>query len=165
MTVANQAYIFLYSCIGGMLIAFVYDLFRIKRKTFKSKSSLSIYLEDFLYWLIVSGILFIIFYSSNDGELRGFIILGILLGVILYILLLSKIVTAILMWVIKFLFKIIYLFVLMPLKILIKIFKRPTKFLIRKCKGLIKKVKKILKFVYTKIFIWKKIFKNSLKKT
>jgi len=83
-----------------MIVAFVYDIFRVRRKAIKS-SNLIVYFEDFIYWIIVALILFAIIYRSNEGELRGYLMLGVAIGIILYALLLSRIVMAVFLFVIK----------------------------------------------------------------
>jgi len=64
-----------------MIVAFVYDIFRVRRKAIKS-SNLIVYFEDFIYWIIVALILFAIIYRSNEGELRGYLMLGVAIGII-----------------------------------------------------------------------------------
>jgi len=91
---------FLNCVLGGMIVAFVYDIFRVRRKAIKS-SNLIVYFEDFIYWIIVALILFAIIYRSNEGELRGYLMLGVAIGIILYALLLSRIVMAVFLFVIK----------------------------------------------------------------
>lgn len=101
VSVANQAYVFLCSVIGGIAAAFIYDLFRIKRKAIRTINLIT-HLEDLIYWIIVSLMIFLMVYISNDGQLRGFIFLGIAIGVLLYILLLSRLVMKVSLAVISF---------------------------------------------------------------
>jgi len=98
--VSSQAVIFLYTVIGGAAIALVYDLFRILRKAVRT-GSLVTYAEDLLFWLIVSVIMFLTIYYSNDGELRAYLFIGACIGVILYALLLSRIVMASSLFIIR----------------------------------------------------------------
>ena len=83
VSVSNQAYVFLSCVLGGMIIAFVYDIFRVRRKAIKS-GNLIVYFEDFIYWIIVALVLFAVVYRSNEGEIRGYLILGVIIGIILY---------------------------------------------------------------------------------
>jgi len=89
LSVSEQVIVFLSTAISGMVIALVYDLFRIFRKAVRT-GSLVTFVQDILYWLIASVIMFITIYYSNDGELRGFLFLGAFLGVIIYALMFSK---------------------------------------------------------------------------
>jgi len=66
-----------------MIIAFIYDAFRIKRRAVKT-SALVTYIEDIIYWIIVSIIMFAVVYYSNEGEIRGYLFLGTILGAVLY---------------------------------------------------------------------------------
>lgn len=96
----SQAINFLYTVIGGVAIAFVYDIFRILRKAVRT-GSLVTYVQDLLFWLIVSVIMFLTIFYSNDGELRAYLFIGACIGVILYALLLSRIVMASSLFIIR----------------------------------------------------------------
>jgi spore cortex biosynthesis protein YabQ len=86
---SSQIYPFFYSISSGIFIAFLYDIFRIKRKVVGS-GKISILIEDFLYWLFAGIIIFITIFCGCNGILRGYIFIGIIFGVILYIVVLSK---------------------------------------------------------------------------
>lgn len=98
--VNSQALIFLYTVIGGAAVALVFDLFRILRKAVRT-GSLVTFAEDLLFWLIVSVIMFLTIFYSNDGELRAYLFIGACIGVILYALLLSRIVMASSLFIIR----------------------------------------------------------------
>jgi len=100
LSVSEQVIVFLTTAISGMVIALVYDLFRIFRKTVRT-GSLVTFVQDILYWLIASVIMFVTIYYSNDGELRGFLFLGAFLGVIIYALLFSKVIMDSSMFIIR----------------------------------------------------------------
>ena len=53
--ILNQAYIFLIFVINGFLIGILFDIFRILRKSFKTKDIIT-YIEDILFW-ILTGLL------------------------------------------------------------------------------------------------------------
>ncbi|NLW03411.1 MAG: hypothetical protein GX027_09155 [Clostridiaceae bacterium] len=76
----------------GVSLAFLYDLFRIKRK-FVRTSTVFIHIEDILFWLIAAIIVFLASYIISGGETRLYFFLGILSGGLLYFILLSRIVT------------------------------------------------------------------------
>jgi len=99
-SISSQAYIFFCTVISGALIALFYDLFRILRKAVRT-GYLFTYLEDLLYWLIVTFIMLMTIYYSNDGELRAYLFIGAIIGVVLYALLLSRIVMASSLFIIK----------------------------------------------------------------
>ena len=82
LSISGQVIVFLWTTVCGMVIAFVYDIFRIIRKAVKT-GSLVISVQDLLFWLIACIIMFVSIYYSNDGELRGFLFLGAFPGVVL----------------------------------------------------------------------------------
>jgi len=127
-SVSNQAYVFLCTVIGGIAIAFLYDLFRIFRKAVKPGNAATFF-QDLLYWLIVALIMFLTVYYSNDGELRGYLFIGALVGVILYALLLSRIIMDSALFIIKIIgkiFKAIVYIVSYPIRMTVKVLKAPV---------------------------------------
>lgn len=167
ISVTNQAFIFLSSIIGGMIVGFVFDIFRILRRVVKTTNFIT-HLEDILFWLLVSIIIFTLVFVTNDGELRWYEFLGVILGVIFYNLLFSHFVIKVSVSVINFIKKIIALIikiVLFPLVIIYKIFKRPCKALGRFMKKLFKNVMRVIKAIVKKIVSSIKNVKILLKKT
>ncbi|MDP4183317.1 MAG: spore cortex biosynthesis protein YabQ [Bacillota bacterium] len=166
MSVSNQAYIFLWSVLGGMLIAFVFDIFRIKRKTIKTNNFIT-YLEDLIYWSIAAGIMFAVVYISNEGEIRGYIFVGALIGAVLYILLLSKLVISISMKIIRLInriLRIIWRIISYPIRVILKFLSIPTVFLYKLILRFYRNSKRVAKINFDKRRIYKKIFRNSRKK-
>lgn len=85
----NQAYLFVMFIINGILIGFLFDIFRILRKSFKTSDTIT-YIEDITFW-ILTGILTLYFiFTYNNGEIRLYIFLGIIFGISIYILTISK---------------------------------------------------------------------------
>lgn len=162
ISVANQVYTFLYSVIGGAVIAFIYDVFRIKRKAIKTKS-LIIQLEDLLYWIIVSIVMFAVIYYSNEGEIRGFIFIGTVLGVILYVTLLSNIIMKVSLFILKIISRIlraIWIVVSFPFRLIIKILSIPIKLLVKISGTGIKNARNIARNKRTKAALWRRVRKN-----
>lgn len=87
--ITNQAYLFLIFVMNGLLIGFLFDVFRILRISFKTKDFVT-YIEDILFWLITGAIILYSIFKFNNGEIRFYMFLGIAIGVILYIMLFSK---------------------------------------------------------------------------
>ena len=84
-----QLYLFFIFIISGVVIGIFFDIFRILRKSFKT-SNLITYIEDALFW-IISGIYFIyMLFKYNNGQIRNYIIVGLLFGLLIYILVISK---------------------------------------------------------------------------
>ncbi len=135
MGVTNQASIFLITVCVGFFIGFVYDLFRIFRKTIKHLN-IFIQIEDFLYWLFVSIVMYYILLHENYGEVRAFSIIGAFIGMVIYFFTLSQIFVSITMKIIK-LFKKIIAFI-------IKIILTPVKFVLKLLQYPYNLIKKIL---------------------
>ena len=85
----NQAYLFFIFVLNGILIGFLFDFFRILRKSFSGKDWIT-YLEDILFWILTGAILLYSIFTFNNGEIRLFMLIGALLGSILYLLTVSR---------------------------------------------------------------------------
>lgn len=102
----NQLYTLLYFILTGAIIGILFDIFRILRKSFKT-SDIITYIHDFLFWILTGAILLFSIFTFNNGELRGYIFIGIIFGIIIYLLLFSKYFIKILVSIISFIKKII----------------------------------------------------------
>ncbi len=122
----NEAYLFFMFIINGILIGFLFDIFRILRKSFQT-SDIITYVEDVLFW-ILTGILtlYFIFYFNN-GEIRLYIFLGILLGILLYMITISSYIIKFFVYVINTIKKVIMKIekiITYPLRLLFRITKK-----------------------------------------
>ncbi|MCX8129862.1 MAG: spore cortex biosynthesis protein YabQ [Clostridia bacterium] len=166
ISVSSQAYVFLYSILGGMAIAFIYDIFRIKRKRVKTRS-IVLHLEDFLYWIIVSLVMFASVYYSNEGEIRGFIFIGTILGVIFYALAFSRIVMKVSLKVIDITIKCvktIWLILSYPFKIIFKILSIPIRFIFKLLGKYMRKARRASRSKAAKLALWGRMIKHRRKK-
>lgn len=124
--VTNQAYLFLVFVVNGILIGVLFDFFRILRKTFKTRDIVT-YIEDCLFWILTGITLLYSIFTFNNGEIRLFMLLGILLGTIIYMIFISsyviKINVAILTFIKNILTK-LFCFLAVPFKFLYKITKK-----------------------------------------
>ena len=102
----NQAYLFMAFTIVGMLIGVLFDIFRILRKNIKTNDFIT-YIEDIVFWIITGMIIIYSMYIFSDGELRFFMIAGIIIGAIIYLLTISEYIIKISMFLISFLKKLI----------------------------------------------------------
>jgi len=116
--ICRQVYTFLLAIFAGALVGMIFDISRVKRKLIKTHDVV-VYIEDILYWIIISVVLFVLMYYSKECEVRSYILLGLIIGVIMYICMLSKYVLFILERVIK----ILYRCVIFPISIFIKVAK------------------------------------------
>ncbi len=166
ITLNIEAYIFLCSLIGGAVIAFLYDIFRIKRKAIKT-SAIFIYFEDLIFWIIVAIVMFGVVYYGNDGEIRGYIFLGTILGVTLYSVIFSKIVMAISLFIIKIIYKIFYTIwniLTYPIRILVRFLAIPLGFIFKELFKITRKSKRIFKNGLKKVLNVNKLFKKIKRK-
>ncbi len=67
MTLEKEVVLFLLSIAGGGVSAFIYDLFRIRRKTFQVPVFF-IKLEDILFWIIATVIISMIIFLEMMGK-------------------------------------------------------------------------------------------------
>lgn len=156
--VSTQAISFVLSILNGLFLGFIYDLLRVFRRIVKH-SKWIVNVEDFIFWVFGSLIIFIEIFNDNDGILRGFLCIGVSIGLILYFLLISKLVLTIFMKLYAFLkkvFHIILKIIIKPIKILLlpiifltrkfyKLLKKLAKWLIMKYRNIIKQIKIIIK--------------------
>lgn len=95
---------FLTSILYGILLLVVYDCIRIIRRIVPHKAFF-VALQDILFWVAASIVIFIMIYERNNGTIRGFAILGMLLGMIIYNQLLSKFIVKGITQIIKMILK------------------------------------------------------------
>ncbi len=129
--IVEQVYIFFYAVLAGVILAFLYDILRIKRRAIKT-NVLILSIEDIIYWLLSAIIVFLTVYNSNDGQMRGFIFLGNILGVTLYLSVFSRLVIASSMMIINFIKKVllfIWKVVTYPFRLIFKILSVPLRFI------------------------------------
>ncbi len=166
VSVSNQAYIFFCSILGGMLIAFIFDLFRIKRKAVETGNLLT-YIEDLLYWIIAALVMFAVVYLANEGELRGYIFLGFVMGAALYILLLSRLVIKITLKILRLGYKILKLLwtiLSYPFKFLFKVLSIPAIFVLNFIRKLLIRANRIGKVNSARLSVRRRLFRNARKK-
>ena len=115
----NQTYLFIVFTIVGIIIGVLFDIFRILRKSFKTKDIVT-YIEDILFWILTGSIILFSMYKFSNGELRFFMIIGIIMGTLMYMITFSKYVIKISVFIINIIKKsIVY-----PIKVIEKILKK-----------------------------------------
>ncbi len=82
-TVTMQMIIFALSCILGIVLGVLYDIFRIIRMVINSKS-IAIFIGDIIYFIISGIITFIFVLKINSGQSRFYIMAGEGIGWIAY---------------------------------------------------------------------------------
>ncbi len=122
LIVTDQGDVFLISMLYGVILSLVYDVVRSFRRTV-AHTNFSIAVEDFLYWMFWMCMIISMIYTYNNGELRSYVILGLLLGSGLYFLMLTRLMVFLLTFMMKKIRQIIHIFRMIiqkPLSILTK---------------------------------------------
>ncbi|MBO5349889.1 MAG: spore cortex biosynthesis protein YabQ [Clostridia bacterium] len=109
----------------GMCIGLLFDFFRIQRKVFKTYDFIT-YIQDILFWIFSGILLIIVTMKYTNGEIRIYMISGMILGIIIYLRLISKYVIKLNTIILKAIIKFIK-FLLFPLKKICEILKKSWK--------------------------------------
>ena len=107
--------IFLAFILIGLIIGFLFDFFRILRRTYKTPDFITI-IEDIVFWLVSGIILLLGIFILNEGKIRAYLFLGLFLGIIVYTMIFSR-------GVVKIgtkIFKIFNRFIAIPIQIVVK---------------------------------------------
>ena len=137
----NEFNVFLSFVLIGLIIGFLFDFFRILRRSYKTPDVVTI-IEDIIFW-ITSGILILLgIFVLNEGKIRAYLFLGLIAGIFLYIAVISK-------YVMKIGLKIFNVFN----KILIIPLQKATKILINLVIKLIKILIKFFKKIKIDLFL------------
>ena len=104
--IAEQVYIFLCSVLVGMIMGVVFDFFRALRRNGKTKNII-VYIQDIIFWFIVAVIIITSSFILNNGELRGYMLIGYTLGALMYMLIFSNYIKNIFIFILDFFEKII----------------------------------------------------------
>lgn len=91
MKISAETLAFFLSVVVGFCFGGFYDAFRILRISFKNPKWL-VFIEDVVFFTVISIITFWIVLNVNNGKLRGFLAVGELLGAVCYFFSLSIIV-------------------------------------------------------------------------
>ena len=157
----NQAYLFMVFTVVGMIIGLLFDIFRILRKIVKTKDFVT-YIEDIVFWILTGIIIIYSMYIFCDGELRFFMIVGIIIGTIIYLLSISEYIIKISLVIINIAKK----SMIIPLKItrnLVMIFFNSIKKLFAPAGHLLKKT--IIRPIFIICINFRKQFVKKMKKS
>lgn len=98
----GQAAAFLATAAAGAVLGMLYDCFRILRRVLQHKT-VSTTIEDAIFWLVSTLLMFAFLLNRNYGDIRAFIFMGLALGAVLYFLTLSRYFTKFAMAVLRWL--------------------------------------------------------------
>ncbi len=87
--IQNQTYVFLSSVLVGVVLAIIFDIFRILRRKGNTPNYV-VYIQDVFYWIIVTFVIIMSAFITNDGELRGYMFIGYILGAVIYVVTFSS---------------------------------------------------------------------------
>lgn len=127
-TSINQLHSFSIFFLVGMIIAILFDIFRILRKSFKTSDFVT-YIEDIIFWILTGGILLYSIFTFNHGELRSYLFIAMAFGIVFYILLISKFFIKINVKIVNTIKNVILSFLHLILKPILGIFKLIRKLL------------------------------------
>jgi len=164
----SQEYVLAVSIMGGMLLGFVWDIYRLVRHYVKM-GVIGTALGDLLYWIISIYFSIQLIFDISYGNVRMFILMGFIVGALLYFYGLSNYFLKVLVYIIdvilNFLKKIIF-FLIRPIKYimkLLKVFLYPFKLKYYKIKNNAKKRYKFFKFKLKKVSKNRKLIYNKKK--
>lgn len=128
-TVQSETAFFLISVLSGAIIAFLYDILRIKRRIVAASDSV-VNGEDILFFAFAAAFLFYVAFKKNGGEVRLQGFLGGGLGIFLYAALVRNrfvnLGETILKWLIKTAV-LVFKTALFPLLIVFRALKKPVR--------------------------------------
>jgi len=95
----SQLFSFIVTLLMGITIGILFDFYNVTKGIIRPRK-VGIYLGDLLFWVITTIVVFFMLLIGNWGELRFYVVIGILAGVLCYIKLLSRIVIKTLLYII-----------------------------------------------------------------
>lgn len=119
----------------GMILAIEYDCIRIFRRVIRHRHLWTMSMEDILFWVNVGFTVFAVTYKANDGIVRGFLIGGFVVGALVFRYSVST-------FFVRNMSKII-IFILKPLKKLMKAFKMIILGCMKYCRGYMQAILKM----------------------
>jgi len=150
LSMADQARFFLWTMILGAISGAVYDIFRIVRRIIRHPDFLT-QIEDLLYWLLISILIFYFILHRNSGEVRIYAIIGVFAGMCLYFATLSRLFIKASVFIIEIIKKILIATVhilLMPFRLIIRLLSFPARLLGRWSSRQFKAGKKYMRRLY-----------------
>ena len=120
--ILTQLYSLFIFIITGIVIGILFDIFRILRKSFTTPDIIT-YIEDIIFWVISGSFFMFVLFKFNNGEIRSYVLLGLLSGILIYLFTISKyfikinvkIIKIIKIWIIN----IFFLFIIKPFSFIV----------------------------------------------
>ncbi|MDR7870940.1 MAG: spore cortex biosynthesis protein YabQ [Tissierellaceae bacterium] len=152
INIRDEFYIFLIAINYGLILGGMYDFYRVFRLFSKPKKILTA-IEDLLFWIIVTLIIFMFLLNKTDGIIRGFVILGFIVGYVFYYKVISKYSFLLLKKIFELIFSLISEIIRIisyPFKKVFKIFGKKTDKIGKMLKIALKDTKKYFKITRRK---------------
>lgn len=99
-SISQETYILLITILGGILIGFIYDLYRIFRGIFVPKK-IATMAQDLIFWCFIFLIAFYVLIFSNEGAIRYYNFLGFIIGSSFYQFSASRLVTKFIIFLLR----------------------------------------------------------------
>lgn len=106
--IKSQLLGFLYFCCLGAFFCLLYDVLRAVRRV-KDFSSNDVFLQDILYFLVITPITFCFLLSITNGQPRAYTVLGLIIGFIVWRVSFSRLLFKVLTKLFEIIFKLLSL--------------------------------------------------------
>ncbi len=99
--ILGEVYLLSIALSYGVILAVVYDCIRVLRRIVIHKRITGMIIEDVIFWIIAGFVIFVVGYKTNNGVIRGFVIIGLASGAAMYEYAFSRLVVNTLTRIIK----------------------------------------------------------------
>lgn len=134
----NQLYVLGIFIVTGIVIGLIFDVFRAQRRVVKTSNFIT-YIQDFVFWILSGLVIIIASVTYTNGEIRSYMVWGLICGLIFYFFILSKYILKVEVFIIDWIVKLI--------RTAVCFFAKCIKFI---CFPLMYLIKKLKKFIINK---------------
>lgn len=126
--ISFEIFLFAVCALFGVFAALVFDSFRVSRRLVRTGTVLT-GIEDILFWIITALCFFALCLRFNNGEIRVFMLFGVMAGALVYFNTVSSFMVKGLVKLLKLIWRILSFIlkvVLWPLRLVVRILNRPV---------------------------------------
>lgn len=87
----GQSSAVIYACLLGLVLGFIYDIFKLDRIIFK-RSTVTVFFEDIAFWVVSAFLTFCLLLLTANGQVRLYIIEFVFLSFFIYYFTISKLI-------------------------------------------------------------------------
>lgn len=102
LTLTHQLSVFIWSCFFGVCLGALYIVLRILRLIIKH-NKIFVFIEDFIFMALSGVLTFLFCIGFNRGEVRFYILLGVIIGSLLFVNTIGQLVIIVINFVLKYL--------------------------------------------------------------